>query len=234
MFSINVNDKVGSIVELQTDLMIFKLINKNEESSVLGPNDITSYELIVDNEEVYNSKKVHVDQNLEFNGKHIGKGIKDISAVIAKFKPAATAAKIVGGAGTLIQGAGVDRKSQKDEVHEYKKSSHHFTFVIRLNNLKTPAFVAKDIDIEVAETLANTFAIIFSHNTAAPKISETIKLEIIDVEPEVVEVKSIETKSEPKQIGSYDKFEEIRKYKELLDSGIITQEEFDQKKKELL
>ena len=30
------------------------------------------------------------------------------------------------------------------------------------------------------------------------------------------------------------KFEEIKKYKELLDLNIITQEEFDQKKKELL
>lgn len=31
-----------------------------------------------------------------------------------------------------------------------------------------------------------------------------------------------------------DKFTEVEKYKELLDKGIITQEEFDRKKKELL
>ena len=31
-----------------------------------------------------------------------------------------------------------------------------------------------------------------------------------------------------------DKFEEIKNFKELLDNGIITQEEFDKKKKELL
>jgi len=31
-----------------------------------------------------------------------------------------------------------------------------------------------------------------------------------------------------------DSVDEIKKYKELLDSGIITQEEFDAKKKELL
>ena len=31
-----------------------------------------------------------------------------------------------------------------------------------------------------------------------------------------------------------DKFDEISKYKELLDEGIISQEEFDKKKKELL
>lgn len=34
--------------------------------------------------------------------------------------------------------------------------------------------------------------------------------------------------------GSGDKFEEVRKYKELLDQGIITEEEFERKKKELL
>ena len=33
---------------------------------------------------------------------------------------------------------------------------------------------------------------------------------------------------------SDDKFEQIKKYKELLDEGIITQDEFDEKKRELL
>ena len=37
-----------------------------------------------------------------------------------------------------------------------------------------------------------------------------------------------------KKTDNVDKFEEIRKYKELLDEGIITLEEFDAKKKELL
>lgn len=37
-----------------------------------------------------------------------------------------------------------------------------------------------------------------------------------------------------KSIGNSSNSEEIKKYKELLDDGIITQEEFDKKKKELL
>ena len=37
--------------------------------------------------------------------------------------------------------------------------------------------------------------------------------------------------TQPQEISSAD---EIKKYKELLDSGIITQEEFDLKKKQLL
>lgn len=37
-----------------------------------------------------------------------------------------------------------------------------------------------------------------------------------------------------KTVGEEDKFDEIKKYKELLDSGIITEEEFNKKKTELL
>ena len=37
-----------------------------------------------------------------------------------------------------------------------------------------------------------------------------------------------------KDSGVYDKFDEIKKYKELLDSGIISTEEFEKKKTELL
>ena len=39
---------------------------------------------------------------------------------------------------------------------------------------------------------------------------------------------------EKKQSNNLDNIEEIKKYKELLDMGVITQEEFDTKKKELL
>ena len=35
-------------------------------------------------------------------------------------------------------------------------------------------------------------------------------------------------------VGEEDKFDEIKKYKELLDSGIITEEDFNKKKTELL
>ena len=48
---------------------------------------------------------------------------------------------------------------------------------------------------------------------------------------------SQEQKKEPEKAkpkGEIDKFEELKKFKELFDSGIITQEEFDKKKAELL
>ena len=50
-------------------------------------------------------------------------------------------------------------------------------------------------------------------------------------------VQSQEQQKKPEKVntnGEVDKFEELRKFKELLDSGIITQEDFDKKKAELL
>ncbi|MBQ7889856.1 MAG: SHOCT domain-containing protein [Erysipelotrichaceae bacterium] len=40
--------------------------------------------------------------------------------------------------------------------------------------------------------------------------------------------------SAPEKTETMDKFEEIKKYKNLLDEGIISQEDFENKKKELL
>lgn len=46
--------------------------------------------------------------------------------------------------------------------------------------------------------------------------------------------RSEETPAKSNNTTENDNIEEIKKYKELLDSGIITQEEFEKKKKELL
>ena len=45
--------------------------------------------------------------------------------------------------------------------------------------------------------------------------------------------KTVETAAAP-TIASTSNADEIKKYKELLDMGVITQEEFDAKKKQLL
>ena len=41
-------------------------------------------------------------------------------------------------------------------------------------------------------------------------------------------------KMNPPEIKPTDSIEELQRYKELLDTGVITQEEFDAKKKQLL
>ena len=47
-------------------------------------------------------------------------------------------------------------------------------------------------------------------------------------------ISKLESKNAPVVVNNLSAADEIKKYKELLDLGIITQEEFDQKKKQLL
>jgi len=58
-----------------------------------------------------------------------------------------------------------------------------------------------------------------------------------DIEQEEVNCDIVEdapTNPETQAVNAVSDVEELKKYKELLDSGIITQEEFDAKKKQLL
>lgn len=50
----------------------------------------------------------------------------------------------------------------------------------------------------------------------------------------IVERQNKETKSETVVKQETSNADELKKYKDLLDSGVTTQEEFDQKKKQLL
>lgn len=220
--TIEVDDNTKILI--QTDMMIFKIVRGQEESKVYGPNDISAFELIVDDEEIFNSKNSHSESNLSFHGKSIGQGTKSIGNLVTKYKP--VAGTLISGAGEIIQGANADRKAINDSKEETRKTLHKYTFVLRLNDLKFPSYVAKDISIEVAEELGNTFAIIYSNNSGVIELNKTTKKK----EKEEAPVKEIATVESPQ----YDKFEELKKYKELLDAQIITQEEFDAKKKELL
>ena len=73
-----------------------------------------------------------------------------------------------------------------------------------------------------------------------PEMSKTYETTRVTEEPcsiTDIEKKPLiqeETKTRYNPIESTDTIEEIRKYKQLLDEGIITQEEFDAKKKQLL
>ena len=42
------------------------------------------------------------------------------------------------------------------------------------------------------------------------------------------------TNAQPTVVAAASNADELKKYKDLLDSGVITQEEFDEKKKQLL
>ena len=81
----------------------------------------------------------------------------------------------------------------------------------------------------------------FFFNNSIPFESKKIKQKVEDIKDIIEEKLSPEDVEKPKEESSNnqtksdtDKFEEIRKYKQLLDENIISEEEFEAKKKELL
>ena len=237
---IKIDDKFKTRVQLKTDELLFNFVQGEKQTKVYTPEDIVGCEIIVDDEVVFNSTNKRSNTNSSFKGKEIGEGISGIGSVISKF---GGTAKVVGtaatAAGTAIKGANIERNATSHSVEERRGVVHKYTFIVRLNDLNFPSFVARDITIEEMEDLGNTFAILLQHKQQAESVVRSrteVPPEVIDVPAE--EPKEIPQEEEPKAIeqkqNSFDKFEEIKKYKELLDSGIITQEEFDAKKKELL
>lgn len=112
---------------------------------------------------------------------------------------------LFGGVGMV---AGAIAGNSKSKTVSSQTEVTHFTLVIRVNDIARPAFCVELESLQVAEDAASTLAIICREN----------------VQPEP------STDAEPPK----DKFEEIKKYKELLDMGIITQEEFETEKKRIL
>lgn len=240
---LDLHDKNGTHIEIESGLAIFTISNGTSRSKVLGPDDIRGIELIIDNEEVYNSKNYDKHTSFGISGEKIGKGIKDLGKIFSF----TTVGKVAVGAGTAVSGLGIDRKNDKHEVKECRKVVHNYSFILRLNDLKMPAVVAKNISIELAEELSNTFAIIYGGDTKRIEsgVSKQVDVPTVDAKP-VNENKQIENQTnhpqlETKQIEqieqkptAIDNIELLKKYKELLDTGVITQEEFNEKKKELL
>ena len=236
---ITINDRYKTKVQIKTDEMLFNFAQKEMQTRIYSPEDIVGCEIMVDDEEVFNSTNKNSKTTSSFKGKEIGEGISGIGSVISKF---GGTAKVVGkgvtAAGTALKGANVERNATHNSVEERRGVVHKYTFIVRLNDLKFPSFVTRDISLEEIEDLGNTFAILLQHKQQAENITRSkteVRHEIIDIpEEEPKEIPHEEPKVIEQKNNSYDKFEEIKKYKDLLDNGIITQEEFDAKKKELL
>ena len=119
---------------------------------------------------------------------------------------------LFGGAGLIagaVAGNGTSKTSQS------QKEMHHYILVLKVNDILNPSFVIELSSLQRAEEVAATFAIICQCEN---KIEKGDKFEF----------------ESDKNASQLDKFDEIKKYKELLDIGIITQEEFENKKKNLL
>lgn len=103
--------------------------------------------------------------------------------------------------------------------HKYKQTCTRLQIKITLNDINSPIEYINFIDTETKKD-----SIIY-------KSAFTFAQEIISILQIICN--SSGTTKQTKEISDFD-IDEIRKYKELLDMGAITQEEFEMKKKELL
>lgn len=113
--------------------------------------------------------------------------------------------------------AGAVAGNSKSTTTSTQTEIHHYSLVVKVNDLTKPSFIINLDSVQIAEDVVTTFDIL---------VGNTKKF--------VGEEAVVEPKPETNGNKDLDKFEELKKYKELLDAGIITQEEFDAKKKELL
>ncbi len=112
-----------------------------------------------------------------------------------------------GGAGMVAGSVGASQKTKSSQ-----KEIHHYTLLIKVKDINKASYYMNVDTVQIAEEAITMLDIIIGKT--APKEIE-------------------EQKASGKE-EKLNKFEEIKKYKELLDSGIISEDEFNQKKKELL
>ena len=192
-----------------------QIVQGRKRSKILSGNDILDFEIKVDNEIVLTSKTT--------TKKGMGKAL-------------------VGGAlfGTPGMIAGAIAGKSKSTTNQSQKEVHHYTLALKVNDIIHPSFVAELESLQLAEEVVATLMIICGSNEQTNNETHAIeepKLERSEI-PEIVS--NVEIKNEQQVTVSketsvkMDKFEEIKKYKELFDLGIITKEEFDLEKKRIL
>ena len=114
-----------------------------------------------------------------------------------------------GGAGMMAGSLAASQKTSSSQ-----KEVHHYTLLIKVKDINRASYYMPIDTVQLAEEVITILDIIIGKGN--PK-----------------EIEAAKEAPAPK-VEKVDKFAEIKKYKDLLDSGIITQEEFDKKKNELL
>lgn len=128
---------------------------------------------------------------------------------------------------------------QEDQVTEHMKSRLTVTRLALLgplalaapkHKLKTSVTVTKYLIIDYVDSEGQAASLVFSGDNCI-KFMDTLKTYMPD---KVGVSKQSRGSEELKQVNATDPYEELKKAKELLDMGILSQDEFDKKKKELL
>lgn len=104
---------------------------------------------------------------------------------------------------------------------------------------KASSVMAGYLQIEIASSVGMTENKIFYHNNYGGETNIAFRKGQNDLMEEIAEYvkKQIEGVKQSKYLQTlvcFSSADEIKKFKELLDDGVITQEEFDSKKKQLL
>ena len=188
--TIDLSKKPVSRLTIKSDTKQFQLLMENRYSKIFLPKDLVDYEIRVDNEVVITSKT----KTKKGVGKAVAGGL------------------LFGEAGAI---AGAVAGNSKSTTTQTQKEIHHYSLVLKVNDLTKPSFIINIDSVQIAEDVVTSLDILVG-NTKKIVVEEA-------VQPEA-----------PKETTKLDKFDELKKYKELLDAGVITQEEFDAKKKELL
>ena len=123
---------------------------------------------------------------------------------------------LFGDAGML---AGAVSNNGKTATTSSQKEVYHYSFVLKVNDISKSSFIVNLHSMAIAEEVIAIFDIL---------TMDQAKEEVNKIEEAEPEDKNKNTNA------TIDKFEKIKKYKELLDSGIITQEEFNTKKNRII
>ena len=111
--------------------------------------------------------------------------------------------------------AGAVAGNSKSTTTQVQQEIHHYSLVLKVNDLEKPSFIVNIDSVQIAEDVVTILDILVGNTKKVLEDNQN------------VDSNALKNKD-------MDKFEELKKYKELLDAEIITQEEFNTKKKELL
>ena len=179
-------------------------IRKNKKySKIFNREQVIDFEIKVDNEVVITSKS----QTNKGFGKAVVGGV------------------LFGGAGAI---AGAIAGNKKTDTSQSQREIHHYTLVLKINDIHTPSLVVELPSLQLAEEVATTLAILCQDSSPVAESSNSVE------PPQVAKKPNTDNTETAKNDDKMDKFEEIKKYKELLDMGIISQEEFEIEKTRIL
>jgi len=106
------------------------------------------------------------------------------------------------------------------------------SIICKTNKKKSKQLMISDIvSVETAKKKLRLIANGFKFNISNIENSDELKTEIMNQKSKLSPTNIVNTQAQSQKI---DKIDELKKYKDLLDMGVITQEEFDTKKAEFL